>query len=187
VILRLAYLRGMIVSLAGLLVVGIGTLAPQFAAAQTATQAGSDVVLHAADLETIVPKTVFFRGQSAPTQLRNAGGIKFGDGMFFFAVPVDTSGYSTGVQAKYQSYLITEVPLQIGGQHLVPGAYGIGFIADHKFLVMDIGAHDLFTVTDEQDTVIKRPTPLQVLAGGKAGDYRLYQGRDFVKFQRASQ
>jgi hypothetical protein len=148
------------------------------------SQTTGDTVLHALDLEKVVPKTVFFRGQSAPVQIRNAGGVKYADGMYFFSTLVDTSGYSTGVQAKYQAYLVTEVPLQIGGQHLAAGAYGVGFITDNKFLVMDLGAHDLFTVDDTRDTNLKRPTPLQVLKGDKPGEYRLYEGKSYVTFQR---
>jgi len=46
---------------------------------------------------------------------------------------VDTSGYSTGVASKYQGYLITEVPLKIGGKRLPAGAYGFGFLDAASF------------------------------------------------------
>jgi hypothetical protein len=153
-----------------------------FAVAQTA----SDVVLHPPELEKLMPTTVFFRGQTATVQSRNSGGVKFADGMIFFVSLVDTSGYATGVQAKYQAYLVTEAPIQIGSERLPAGAYGVGFIADHKFLVMDIGAHDLFTVTDERDDKLRRPTPLQVMTGAAPGEYRLYEGKEFVTVKRAS-
>ncbi len=147
-------------------------------------QSPGDKVLHPADLEAVIPATVFFRGQTAPVQLRNAGGIKFADGFYFFAALVDTSGYSTGVQAKYQAYLVAEVPLTIGGHDLAPGAYGVGFTADNKFLVMDIGAHDLFLVAAKRDDEFHRPTPLQVVAEDKANGYRFYEGRNFVTVVR---
>ena len=148
---------------------------------------GSDVILHPADLEQVIPKNVFFRGQSAPVQLRNSAAIKYSDGMFFFAVLVDTSGYSTSVKAKYQAYLVTEVPIDINDKHLAPGAYGIGFIADHQFVVMDVGAHDLITVKDERDDTLRRPTPLQMIAGNAAGTYRLYEGREYVTIKRTAE
>lgn len=144
----------------------------------------AETVLHPADLEDLVPKTVFFRGQSAPVQLRNSGGVKFSDGFYFFSSLVDTSGYSTGIQAKYQAYFITEVPLEMGGHHLLPGAYGVGFIADRHFVVMDLGAHDLFTVDYEHDDALRRPTPLQVIADQKDGTYRLYEGRNYISLKR---
>jgi hypothetical protein len=97
---------------------------------------------------------------------------------------VDNSGYSSGVRERYQAYFITEVPLEIGGQSLKPGAYGIGFLDADKFIVMDIGANDLFTTGSKKDADLKHPVPLQVVAGD-GGNYRLYKGRDFVEFHRA--
>ena len=128
-------------------------------------QAG-DTVLKPSDTQKLMPASVFFRGQSATTQLRNSGGVKFADGYFVLAAAVDTSGYSTDVQAKYQDYFITEVPLTIGGHSVAPGAYGIGFIADNKFVVLDIGGHELFTVDSATDSDLKRPMPLD----GDCGD-----------------
>jgi len=112
-------------------------------------------------------------------QARNSGGIKFGDGMLTLAALIDTSGYSSAVQQKYQSYLITEGAILINGKLLPPGAYGAGFVGG-KFGVMDIGGHDMFSVDATHDGDLKRPTPLQFIAGGPAGEFRLYQGRDYV-------
>jgi hypothetical protein len=104
-----------------------------------------------------------------------------------FATKVDTGGYSTSVQERYQDYLITEVPLVIGGNRLPPGAYGIGFISNNKFVVMDIGGHDLFVTDSQHDDALSRPTPLQILADPTPQSYRLYSGRTFVVFSRASE
>ena len=142
-------------------------------------------VLKAADVVNLVPATVFFRGQVASVQARNAGGVKLTDGMLVLCALVDTSGYSTAVQQKYQGYFITEVALDINGQRLKPGAYGVGFIEGNKFLVMDLGAHDLFTVSGNHDTELKRPTPLQVLADTTPDRYRLYINRNYVVFSAA--
>ena len=144
---------------------------------------GGDTVLRPADLSGILPGAVFYRGQSATTQVRNSGGVKFADGYYVIASLVDTSGYSTAVAAKYQAYFITEVPLKIGGQALPAGAYGVGFIADNKFVVTDLGAHDVFTISSTTDSEIKRPMPLQVLADPAHG-FRLYAGRQYVAFER---
>ena len=62
------------------------------------------------------------------------------------------------------------------------GIYGIGFIPDQKFIVLDIGAHDLFTVSSHNDGDLKRPTPLKVVADGAS--FRLYEGRNYVQFSR---
>lgn len=159
------------------------------AAASTTSAAGvlSAGVLSAASAGKLLPASVFFRGQSAPIQARNSGGVQFPkDGMMLAAL-VDTSGYSTSVQEKYQSYFITETPLLIDGHRLAPGAYGVGFIAGDQFIVMDLGAHDLFTAHTTKDPVLRRPSPLQILADpGDPGRYRLYSGRTFVLFSQAA-
>ena len=143
-----------------------------------------DVVLKAADIKPkLFPESVFFRGQTAPAQMRNTAGIHFSDDLYVLAGLVDNSGYSTGIRQKYQAYFITEVTLQFGTQTLKPGAYGAGFTEGNKFIVMDLAADDLFTADSHKDTEMKRPVPLQVIAGD-AGVYRLYAGRDYVEFKR---
>jgi len=148
--------------------------------------ASKEVVLKAADITPkIFPERVFFRGQSAPVQFRNSGGVHFADDFYVLVGLVDSSGYSSGIKEKYQAYLLNEVTLEIAGQTLKPGAYGIGFITGGKFVVMDLGANDVLQVASQHDAEMKRPVPLQVLVANTAGGYRLYIGRDYVEFRRA--
>ena len=147
-----------------------------------AAQSG-DTVLKPADMQKLLPASVYYKGQSATTQLRNSGGVKFADGYFVLATMVDTSGYSSDVQAKYQAYFIAEIPVKIGGRSLIAGIYGIGFVADNKLVVTDVGAHELLNVATSDDASLKRPTPLQVVAD-PAGGFRLYSGRRYVVFSR---
>jgi hypothetical protein len=147
---------------------------------------GKEVVLKAADISPkVFPEQVFFRGKVAPVQLRNSGGVHFADDLYVLAGLVDSSGYATGIKEKYQAYLINEVTLEIGGQTLKPGSYGIGIIAGGKFVAMDLGANEVLQGTAQHDAELKRPMPLQVLASATAGSYRLYLGRDYVEFHRA--
>jgi hypothetical protein len=163
---------------------GAGSLALAILAAPAAIQAqGSDTVLKPAEMEKLLPASVFYRGQSATTQLRNSGGVKFADGYFVLSTLVDTSGYSTSVAAKYQAYFIAEVPIKIGGENLAAGVYGVGFVAGNKFIVTDVGGHDVLTVNSADDAAFKRPMPLQVIAD-PAGGFRLYAGRQYVIFSR---
>ena len=141
---------------------------------------GGDTVLKPADTEKLLPASVYYKAQSAPTQLRNSGGVKFADGYYVLATLVDTSGYSSDIQAKYQAYFITEVPIKIAGQSLPAGFRLDG---DGNFWVTDVGAHDLFTVSSSTDEAFKRPTPLQVQVD-PAGGFRLYEGRRYVVFSR---
>jgi hypothetical protein len=146
---------------------------------------GKEAVLKASDITSkLFPERVYFRGQTAPAQLRNTGGVHFADDLYVLAGLVDSSGYSTSIREKYQAYLLDEVTLEIAGQTLKPGAYGIGFLTGGKFVVMDLGANDVLEVAAQRDTEMKRPIPLQVLASSAAGSYRLYAGRDYVEFHR---
>ncbi len=144
---------------------------------------GGDTVLKPADMEKLLPAKVFYRGQSAPTQVRNSGGVKFADGYFVLATMVDTSGYATDVQSKYQAYFIAEVPIKVGGENLAAGVYGVGFVGG-KLVVTDVGAHDVLTVNSGDDAGLKRPMPLQVTADPAGGGFRLYAGRRYVIFSR---
>jgi hypothetical protein len=144
-----------------------------------------DTVLKASDIKPkLFPESVFFRGQTAPTQMRNTGCIHFSDDFYVLAGLVDNSGYSTGIREKYQAYLITEVPLRFGAQTLKPGAYGMGFVEGGKFAVLDLAANELFHAASRKDSGIKRPVPLQIVAAENQ-EYRLYTGREFVEFSRA--
>ena len=147
--------------------------------------AGQDTVLKASDITPkIFPEHVFFRGQVAPAQLRNTGGVHFADDLFVLAGLVDSSGYSTAIKEKYQAYLLNEVTLDVGGQTVKPGAYGFGFVGG-KFILMDLAASNLIEPAGQRDAEMKRPVPLQVAASPAADSYRLYVGRDFIEFRRA--
>lgn len=138
--------------------------------------------LTASEAAKFLPSTVFFRGQSAPIQARNSSGVQFNKDALLLVTLVDTAGYSSSVQEKYQAYLITEASIDIEGHRLPPGAYGCGFVAGNTFVVMDIGGHDLFSTHSTKDATLHRPTPLQVLPAPNGTGYRLYVGRDYVVF-----
>ena len=159
---------------------------PAATANANANANAADTVLHAAALETLIPSSVFFNGQSATVQKRNSGGVRFAGGAMMFVTKVDTGGYSTSIQERYQAYLVTEVAITFGKNSLPPGAYGVGFINNNKFVVMDIGGHDLFVTESQRDDAMSRPTPLQVLADRAPKSYRLYSGKTFVTFSPAS-
>jgi hypothetical protein len=139
-------------------------------------------VLKPEDTQKLLPASVFYCGQPATTQVRNSGGVKFADGHYVLTTLVDTTGYSDAVAAKYQAYFIVEVPIKLGGKSLAAGIYGIGFVGD-KFLVTDVGAHDVLTVSTSEDAGLKRPMPLQIVAD-PAGGFRIYAQRRYVIFSR---
>jgi hypothetical protein len=172
--------------------IALGTLLVLLTAGPSALRAQSalpkpekDTVLKASDIKAkLFPESVFFRGQTAPAQMRNTAGIHFSDDFYVLVGLVDNSGYSTGIREKYQAYLISEVTLQFGSQTLKPGAYGMGFIEGGKFVVLDLAANDLLQASSQKDTEMKRPVPMQIVAG-EGGKYRLHAGREYVEFTRA--
>ncbi len=130
-----------------------------------------------------MPHSVFFRGQSATVQLRNTYGLRLADGTLVLAGLVDNSGYATGIQQKYQGYLLSETALTINGKTLLAGAYGFGFVANDAFVVMDIGAHEVLNATSKTNSTMPHPRPLMIVAGAHPGNYRLYEGRRFVSIR----
>ncbi len=151
------------------------------AAATSAPNAASTVVLTREQASRVIPPSVFFRGQSANVQGRNSSGIKLPDGKLVIFALVDTSGYSSAVQQTYQAYLLTEVPLTLGDKLLGPGAYGFGFVQGDRMVVMDLGGNEILHTATTVDAALSRPNPLQVLADATSSDrFRLYLGRKYV-------
>ncbi len=130
--------------------------------AVTVAQAPKAGVLSAEDLKRIVPTAYFFRGQSASVQLRNSVGFSSSDGKLVLAGLVDTSGYALNVE----------------GTDLAPGQYGFGFSKDNKFIVTDVGANDVLSVSAKLEDTLAHPVPLKIVEDG--GGYRLYAGRKWV-------
>ena len=131
-------------------------------------------------LKKVIPSAYFFAGQSAPVQMRNSVALKTGGGHFVLAGLVDTSGYSTAIQEKYQGFFITESKLTFDGGTLEPGQYGFGF-KDGKFLVMNVAATDLLSVGTKNDDQLKHAVPLKLEKDGDG--YRLYAGKNYVAFK----
>lgn len=126
----------------------------------------------------IVPAAFYFQGQSAPTQMRNATAIRLGEDRHVIAGLVDTSGYAADVRAKYEGFLITDLPITINGEALGIGAYGFGFSSDGKFNVMNIAGDQLLSVASTKDNDLRRPRPL-MMAESDSG-IRFYSGKEYV-------
>ena len=151
---------------------------PQMASAPQVSTATTGL-LPAAELERLLPATVFFSGQSAPLQLRNSAGYRTTTGRLIWAGLVDTSGYSTGVREKYQFYFVAEVPLRAGTLSIAPGIYGGGFLADNSFVLLDVAGNEIGRTPVREDKELHRPRPLQLTTEG--GGLRLYLGRQYAE------
>ena len=161
---------------------GNGLASAQMASAPAAKTDGPLGVLTHDQAEAILPASVFYRGQSATIQGRNSAGIRLNGGRLVLTAIVDTGGYSTAVQQTYQAYLLTEVALKVDNKTLAPGAYGFGFVAGDRMVIMDVGANQILEAKTTRDAALARPKPLQLIADQMvSGSYKLYLGRSFVE------
>lgn len=136
------------------------------------------VVVTGSDLTRLVPTSYYFKGQSAPTQMRNTSAAKLGPERHVIVGLVDTSGYSAEVRAKYEGFFITDSPIKINGESLPTGAYGFGFSNDGKMNIMDIAGNDVLTVSSTNDKALRRPRPLMMTTSEQG--IRFYSRRDYV-------
>ena len=143
-------------------------------------------VLDRQQAAALLPSSVYYKGQSAPVQARNSAGIRFPGDKLALTALVDNSGYSSAVQQTYQGYLLNETRLKIGDKILAPGAYGFGFIAGDRVVVMDIAGNEILRASTTRDEQMARPNPLQILPDASApGHYRLYLGRSYAILSEA--
>jgi hypothetical protein len=153
-------------------------LACAFAVSANAQETKDYEVLTSAALTKVVPKSFYFAGQSAETQVRNTAAAKIGRDRFIIAGLVDTSGYSTEISGKYEGFFITDSPVKIGDKTLDTGAYGFGFAADGQIKIFDLSSKEILSVATETDAAMKRPRPLQMTAEAKG--IRFYKGKNYV-------
>ena len=125
-------------------------------------QSGQSRELTKQELQQLLPQNYFFAGQTATTQLRNAGGVRFADNHVLILAMVDNSGYSTGIQQKYQGLLITEVALDVEGKTVPPGSYGFGTSSETHYDILDINANELAGGNVQPADAKARAVPLRV-------------------------
>ena len=136
-------------------------------------------VLTDAALTRVVPKSFYFAGQSADTQMRNAAAAKIAENRYLVAGLVDTSGYSTEISGKYEGFIITDSFVKIGNKMLATGAYGFGFSSDNKMNIFDLSSKLILSVPTATDAQLTRPRPLMMTIG--ANGVRLYKGKSYVR------
>src|SRR5437660_11715804 len=157
----------------GLTVLFVVCSVPLLVAAQD-----SVTVLAGAELSRVVPPGFYFRGLSAPTQMRNSAAARLGKSRYVIAGLVDTSGYAADVRARYEGCLITDSAITISGSDLGTGAYGFGLGNDGKLNILDLAGNEIISVSTTKDNQMKRPRPLMMTRSGNG--IRLYSGRDYA-------
>ena len=149
-----------------------------FAFAVSANAQTNYEILSGAALTKVVPKSFYFAGQSAETQMRNTAAAKIGTDRFILAGMVDTSGYSAEISGKYEGFFITDSPVKIGDKTLETGAYGFGFTAGGHIKFFDLSSKEILSVATQSDADMKRPRPLQMSSEAKG--VRFYKGKNYV-------
>ncbi|NOT47274.1 MAG: hypothetical protein HOP17_05935 [Acidobacteria bacterium] len=147
-----------------------------FADAQGNSNVG--IVTDEKELVKLVPKSFYFAGQSAETQMRNAAAARIGKDRLIIAGLVDTSGYSTEISGKYEGFFITDSRVNFGGTELGTGAYGFGFSSDGKVNIFDLSSKNILSTNTRSDNEMKRPRPLMMTSDGN--EVRFYKGKVFV-------
>ena len=148
------------------------SLAPHWAIAQEASVLGGN------DLNRVVPTGFYFEGRSGQTQMRNAAAVRFGEKRHVIAAMVDTTGYASDVQAKYEGFFITDSKIAVGGTEVASGAYGFGFSKEGKLNLYDLSGSLSKSVAAAKDNELRNPRPLMMVKG--TDGVRLYHGRHFV-------
>ena len=149
-----------------------------FAAFAISANAQDYEVLTGAALTKVAPKSFYFAGQSAETQMRNTAAAKIGKDRFILAGMVDTSGYSTEISGKYEGFFITDSPVTVGDKTLDTGAYGFGFATNGQIKFFDLSSKEILSVATQADAEMKRPRPLQMTVEAKG--IRFYKGKNYV-------
>jgi hypothetical protein len=134
-------------------------------------------ILGPAELKKLIPQDYFFAGITASVQPGMNAGIRFSNGTVLLVGLVNTSGYSSSMQQKYQALFLTDSRLKIEGSDLPPGAYGCGFVSG-KFVVMNVAAEDVLSVTARRDDKLQRAVPLKFVEQDRS--FRFYAGKNFV-------
>lgn len=143
----------------------------------TKAQEKSEVLTQSASSK-IVPSSFYFAGQSAPTQMRNSAVVRVGKDRHVVVGLVDSSGYSTEISGKYEGFIITDSPINLGGKELATGAYGFGFLTEGKLRIFDLSGKELMVVDTLTDKDIKRPRPLMMSVA--ADGVRFYKGKNYA-------
>src|SRR5512142_1270215 len=72
-------------------------------------------ILGATELKKLVPQDYFFAGLTASVQPGMNACVRFASGKGLLVALVNTSGYSTAIQQKYQALFLTDTRLKVEG------------------------------------------------------------------------
>lgn len=135
----------------------------------------------------MVPRDFVLEENVIPTEKRNAALVITPSGTRMLVGLLDTSGYSSQVQEKYQGMLIAEGSVEVCGHRIGVGSYGFGFAKTagsaegeaSAFMLYNQAGKKIVSCSAGWNAQLKGPRPLQVIVSG-GGTARLYLGRNWV-------
>jgi hypothetical protein len=150
---------------------------------------GSFELVRGEDFKKALPKEFYLEGNAIPTQERNAALLKTPAGARVLFALIDTTGYSSQIQQKYEGMLITEGNLSLCGTVVGVGSYGFGYTKlpptsteDGKFFLYNQAGEKVAECATKKDAEIKQPNPLHVMVE-KGKPAKLYLGRYWLELK----
>jgi hypothetical protein len=148
---------------------------------------GSFELVTGKEFDSALPKDFYLEGNAIPTQKRNAALLKTPTGGRLLVALIDTTGYSSQIQQKYEGMIISEGKVTLCGAALAVGSYGFGFTKpaatgseEAKFFLYDQAGGKVAECDMNKDADLKRPKPLQVVVA-KDAPAKLYFGKNWLE------
>ncbi len=170
------------------LAISIGLMTAVLAVWPSAARAqGAFELVSGKAFDSAVPKDFYLEGNAIPTQKRNAALLKTPAGARVLFALIDTTGYSSQIQQKYEGMIISESKITLCGMAVGVGSYGFGFtkpaatsVEVAKFFVYNQAGGKVAECGLKKDSELKQPVPLQVVVA-KVGPAKLYLGKNWLE------
>ncbi len=160
-----------------LLILTVAMLALVGVPAGLQAQKGFEVVKGKA-FDNAIPNDFYLEGNRIPTNKMNSVLVKTPTGARVLFGTLNTTGYSSQIQQKYEGMIISESHFTLCGQKIGVGSFGFGHTKplptsneDMKLTIYDQAGTKVAECSGKKDASLKQPVPLQVL------NDKLYLGR----------
>ncbi len=144
---------------------------------------GTFEVLAGKAFKSAMVKDFYLEGNAIPTQERNAVLVRTAGGARVLFALIDTTGYSSQIQQKYEGMIISEGNFTICGHKVGVGSFGFGHTKppatsseEMKLYLYDQAGGKLAECAGKKDAAMAQPKPLQVVIA-KGQPAKLYLGR----------
>lgn len=142
---------------------------------------GSFQVVKGKAFEDAIPNDFYLEGNRIPTQKRNSVLVKTPAGARVVFGLIDTTGYSSQIQQKYEGMIISESNFTLCGQKIGIGSFGFGHTKplatsseDMKLMIYDQAGNKIAECAGKKDAALAQASPLQMVSGNPS---KLYLGR----------